>query len=60
MSQKYPNYYTTTSINKQHVAYCFNKTKVKGKRDKASAASNNYNPLKLDKLVYEPIEEGAL
>jgi hypothetical protein len=60
MSQKYPNYHTTTSIDKQHVAYCFDKTKVKGKRDEAGAASNNHDPLELDELVYEPTEEGAL
>jgi hypothetical protein len=59
-SQKYANYRTTTNIDKQHVAYGFDQTKVKGKRDEAGAASNNYDPLELDELVYEPTEKGAL
>lgn len=60
MSQKYPNYCTTTNIDQQQVAYCVDQTKIKGKRDKAGAASNSHDPLELDELVYEPTEEGAL
>jgi hypothetical protein len=60
MVQKYPNYPTTTDVDKQYVAYCFDQTKPKGKREEAGAASDNHDPLELDELVYEPTEEGAL
>jgi hypothetical protein len=60
MAQKYPDYPKTTNIDKAHVAYCFDQTKPKGKREEADTASNSSSLPEPDELVYEPEEKGAL